>query len=88
MFLFFKINNDEKDPIGRVKSIMQDRKRTLSGLKSWSKLEGVESCISREVFWPGYMGRDAGSLVDLVMEVCEPSYCVYFLNEMMEKCVS
>ena len=53
-------------PIGRVKPITQDRKRTLAGPKFRSKLERMKSCvverfslIRSRIHQPGYMSGDA-----------------------------
>lgn len=40
-------NEDEKDPIGRVKSISQESKY-IAGMKSSSKPEGVEVILNEE----------------------------------------
>lgn len=54
-------------PIGRVKPITQDRKRTLAGPKLRSKLERIKSCVVERfslmrsrIHQPGYMSGDAG----------------------------
>ena len=54
-------------PIGRVKSIIQDRKRTLAGPKFRSDLERIKSCvverfslIRSRIHQLGYMSGDAG----------------------------
>ena len=54
-------------PIGRVKSIIQDRKRTLAGPKFRSNLERIKSCvverfslIRSRIHQLGYMSGDAG----------------------------
>ena len=54
-------------PIGRVKSIIQDRKRTLAGPKFRSNLERIKCCvvesfylIRSRIHQLGYMSGDAG----------------------------
>lgn len=42
MFLKIADTSDEKDPIGRVKSVTQEQERTLAGMKSMSEPEAIE----------------------------------------------
>lgn len=67
MFLKIADNGDEKDPIGRVKSVTQEQERTLAGMKYHEQARGDRAlCSGGEVILnqkqeplAGLLGRDA-----------------------------